>query len=95
MGVYLFYRSFELENHVPVFPSGPTDSITKVLTDVHENFRPKTRQNSESPKLHGLYYTKIEKMEVYLLWGSYELENESVCPLGQTSSITKVINGCR
>ncbi|KAG5627728.1 hypothetical protein H5410_012946 [Solanum commersonii] len=31
-------------------PSRPTNSITKVLTDVHEKFRQKSRRNSGSPK---------------------------------------------
>lgn len=34
---------------------------------------------------------KIDKMGVYLLWGSFEVENESVCSLKPTGSIAKVL----
>lgn len=35
--IFFNLSSFELEN-IPVFSSRSTDSITKVLTDVHKNF---------------------------------------------------------
>lgn len=44
---------FELENG-SICPSGLINSIVKVLMDVYENFWPKLRLESESPKIYGL-----------------------------------------
>ncbi|KAG5576450.1 hypothetical protein H5410_056584 [Solanum commersonii] len=37
-GVYLLRSLFDFENG-PIFPSGHTDCIANVLTDVHEKYR--------------------------------------------------------
>lgn len=42
------WNSFELEN-VFICPSGPTNSIDKVVKDVHQNIRLKTSRNNVSP----------------------------------------------
>ncbi|KAG5569187.1 hypothetical protein H5410_058953 [Solanum commersonii] len=52
-GVYLLRGSFDLENG-PIFPFEPTGFITKVLTDVHENFGKNDAKNLDHQNIHGL-----------------------------------------
>ncbi|KAG5576351.1 hypothetical protein H5410_056485 [Solanum commersonii] len=51
--VYYLRGSFHLENG-SVCRSGPTDSIAKVLTDVHKNFDKKDIANLDHQNIHGL-----------------------------------------
>ncbi|KAG5576307.1 hypothetical protein H5410_056441 [Solanum commersonii] len=51
--VYQLWGLFHLEN-MSIFPSGPTNSIAKVLMDIHENFGKNDIANLDNQKLHGL-----------------------------------------
>ncbi|KAG5576353.1 hypothetical protein H5410_056487 [Solanum commersonii] len=51
--VYYLRGSFHLENG-SVCRSGPIDSITKILTDVHENFDKNDIANLDNQIMHGL-----------------------------------------
>ncbi|KAG5607748.1 hypothetical protein H5410_029240 [Solanum commersonii] len=77
MGDLLALHKFDLENEQVLCPWGPTDSISKVLTDIHVKYWQKLRRNSGSPKIHGL--------------GLFDLENGPVYPWGPTDSIAKVL----
>ena len=89
MEVYLLWGSFELESG-PICSSRPTSSITKVLTDVHENFKEKHDEISNHQKFIN-YNTRnrqnggLPALGLVWTWKWVDLLVET------TSSITKVL----
>ncbi|KAG5576426.1 hypothetical protein H5410_056560 [Solanum commersonii] len=69
-GVYPLWGSFDLENG-PVNPSGPTDSKTKVLTNIHEKFQQKQCRNFVSPKDSWTITQEIRQNEGFTCYGIY------------------------
>ena len=91
-GIYLLWDSFDLENGL-FWSSRRTCSITKFLMDVHKKIMAKKMSKCGSPKVHGLWHTKIGKMGggLYLLRGSFDLQNGSKKPWWPTVCIDNVL----
>jgi len=89
-GVYLLWGTFDLQNGT-FWPRGLTRSIAKVLTDVHDKFRQKLCRNSWSPKSPWTSTRKSAKLEVFLLWVTFDLQNGTFWPRGLIWSISNVL----
>lgn len=80
---------FELESAF-VFPSTITDVINKVVKDVYEKIWRKKNSRIISKKSIDYSTRKIINL-VFLVWGSFDLENVHVCLLKPSGSIKKVV----